>query len=87
MVISRKEDPAVRIRVPFDKDLFDSTLAVKGKKLKVVGERVVYGIESYSALNSFLGENWHFRVNDVCGDFFCCPRVSLLPFASPEALA
>lgn len=69
LVPSRKEDPSVRLQIPFDKDLFHSTLAVSGTRVQDCWQKIVYTIARYNVLNKYLGENWHLRVNNVYGDF------------------
>ena len=69
VVPSWKEDPSVRVKIPFDKDRFHSTLAVSGTRVQHGGEKIIYNIDSYDVLNEYLGKNWHLCVNNVYGDF------------------
>ena len=66
LVPSRKEDSAVRIRLPFDKADFQ-LLIEKGKPLG----NSRYGIQAYSDLNELLGDKWYLRINNINGDFAC----------------
>ena len=68
LVPSRKEDPSVRVQIPFDKGLFHSTLAVSRIRVQHGGEEIFYAIDSQNVLNEYLGKNWHLRVNNVYGD-------------------
>ena len=67
--VNQGEDPSVRVQIPFDKDLFHSTLAVSGTRVQDCGEKIVYTVARYNVLNEYLGENWHLRVNNVYGNF------------------
>ena len=63
LVPSRKEDPSVRVQIPFEKDLFHSTLAVSGTRVQdiastwartgiFVSTNYVYGDFSYAVLDT-----------------------------------
>ena len=68
VVPSRKQDPSVRVQIPFDKGLFHSTLAVSQIRVQHGGEEIFYTIDSQNVLNEYLGKNWHLHVNNVYGD-------------------
>ena len=60
-----REDPAIRIQLPFE-EADCETLTQKGTKCEHSNQ---YKIDSYSELDSVLGEDWHYRVVNTRGDF------------------
>lgn len=69
---SRKNSPEVKIEMPFDKGLYDSSasLKAKGREIEVVRGVTHYSISSYSDLIPILGKNWQLRGINEAGD--CC---------------
>ena len=76
LVPSRKEDPSVRVQIPFDKGLFHSTLAVSGTRVQHGGEEIFNAIDSQNVLNEYLSKNWHF-VSMCMGIPLYCPGYCL----------
>ena len=69
---SRKNSPEVRIEIPSDKDLYNSTsgLKSKGREVKIIRGIMHYSFASYSDLVPILGKNWYIRGFNEAGD--CC---------------
>ena len=69
---SRTNSPEVRIEIPFDKDLYNSTsgLKSKGREVKIIRGIMHYSLASYSDLVPILGKNWYIRGFNEAGD--CC---------------
>ena len=62
-LLPNREDPAIRIQTPFDKEnwkLLEEKAANTGRDLH---------LGAYSDLDELLGENWHYRVCNERGDF------------------
>lgn len=68
LVPSRKEEPLVRIQLPFDTVTFEA-LKQKGKSLGDSYGHSTYTIRQYSDLNELLGDRWHIRIVNSNGDF------------------
>ena len=68
LVPSRKEDPSVRVQIPFDKGLFHSTLAVNRIRVQHGGEEIFYTIDSQNVLNEYLARTGIF-VSIMCMGF------------------
>ena len=69
LALGRKEDPEIRIDMPFDKVSFDGVLKLKGKKVKLCRGVMHYGISASEELDEFFGKNWHVRGLKEAGDF------------------
>lgn len=65
----RKDDPKVRIEIPFDRIQFDGGLRRYGHFKKVLRGNEVYSITAYSDLDCLLDKNWHVRGITAAGDF------------------
>jgi len=65
---SRKGNPLCNIVVTFDSVHFDS-LAVRGTKREVKGNREVYSLPSLTKLDDLLGDRWYIRGINSAGDF------------------
>ena len=65
----RKENPSVRIDMPFDKMLFDGELKVYGTPSRVYRATQRYKIPNFKDLNPLLGQNWHYRGLNSSGDY------------------
>lgn len=66
---SSRSDPDVRIELSFDYFLFCGGLKQAGYLIKLSRGNEIFGIRSYSALNSLLGEYWYVRVLNRQQDF------------------
>jgi len=64
----RKDDPATRIEIRIDQDVFDGGLASAGESRKERGNNV-YRVNSNQALDRFLGVKWDERIFNENGDF------------------
>ena len=68
LVLSRKEEPLVQIRLPFDAFAF-KVLKQKRKSLKQPYSHSTCTIRQYSDLNELLGDRWYIRIVNSNGDF------------------
>ena len=64
----QKDDPATRVEIRIDQDMFDEGLALAGKPSKERG-KTVYRIDSNEALNHSLGIKWDEHIFNENGDF------------------
>lgn len=64
----QKDDPATRVEIRIDQDVFDEGLALAGKPSKERG-KTVCRIDSNEALNHSLGIKWDERIFNENGDF------------------
>ena len=64
----QKDDPATRVEIRIDQDVFDEGLALAGKPSKERG-KTVYRIDSNEALKHSLGIKWDERIFNKSGDF------------------
>ncbi len=64
----RKDDPSVKIYLPFDSTSFVE-LAAKGKSLGKIQGNEHYTIRNYKCFNELLGEQWYLRITNSHGDF------------------
>ena len=64
----RKDDPATRVEVRVDKDVFDEGLALAGKSKKE-REKTVYRVSSNHTLNNLLRIKWNERIFNENGDY------------------
>ena len=67
-----KGDPVCRIVMPFDKILFEKSLAVRGSmqyEQLQAGKSKLYAIPHLSHFNDIFGERWYIRGINVAGDF------------------
>ena len=64
----QKDDPATRVEIRIDQDVFDEGLALAGKPSKERG-KTVYRIDSNEALKHLLGIKWDERIFNKSGDF------------------
>ena len=70
LVPGKREDPKVRIQVPFDTSSME-LLKQQAVPLTLNNHRghQGYGIKAYKDLDELLGEQWHLRVANINGDF------------------
>ena len=62
------EDPQVKIQLTFDNSVF-TLLKDAGKPVGISRGHQVYTIRQYSDLDDLLGNQWHFRLANINGDF------------------
>ena len=69
LVSQRRSNPAVKIEMSFDRDVYDEGLSAAGY-VKCTKRGVRHNtIRNYSDLDSLLGANWHYRGLNSAGDF------------------
>ena len=66
---SRKESPAVKIDMPFDRLLFEGGLARLGIEKRVHRGTTKLTIKTYKDLDPLLEKDWHWRGLNEAGDF------------------
>jgi len=68
-----KGDPVCRVVMPFDKILFDKSLAVRGsiqhEQLQAGKSKLYYAIPHLMNYNDIFGERWYIRGINAAGDF------------------
>ena len=62
------EDPAIRIQLAMNSNIIQ-LLCQRGRALGKQRGNEAYGINEYSDLDEFLGEQWYMRINNTSGDF------------------
>ena len=58
---NRMASPRIKIAMPFDLLLFNSSLKLAGTPSRKVGGTQYYKILSYQDLDAFLESKWHYR--------------------------
>ena len=71
LVSQRRSNPAVRIEMTFDRDVYEDGLSAAGY-VKCMKRGIKHNtIRSYHDLDGLLGTNWHYRGLNSAGDFCC----------------
>ena len=65
----RKDDPKVKIEIPFDQINFNGGLRMCGHLKRVWRGNEIYTITAYNDLDCLLDKNWHVRGVTPAGDF------------------